>query len=79
MKTEFQNKNWSIRSVNRVIKKTDTDGTTERKRGSGRPKSARNRQNSQRVSTLICSQDDNPHSHKRQREIERKLVYPFQQ
>ena len=42
MKTEFPNKNWSIRSVNRVIKKIDSDGTTERKRGSGRPKSAGN-------------------------------------
>ena len=72
MKTEFPNKNWSIRSVNRVIKKIDTDGTTERKRGSGRPKSARNRQNIQRVSKLICSQDDNPHSHKSPREIEKE-------
>ena len=76
MKTEFPNKNWSIRCVNRVIKKIDTDGTTERKRGSGRPKSAGNRQNIKRVSKLICSQDDNPHSHAK---LKMKLVYPVQQ
>ena len=31
MKTEFPNKNWSIKSVNRVIKKIDTDSIIERK------------------------------------------------
>ena len=55
-----------------LLKKIDTDGTTERKRGRGRPKSARNRQNIQRVSKLKCSQDDNPHSHKSPREIEKE-------
>ena len=56
----------------RSFKKYDTEGTTERKRGSGRPKSARNRQNIQRVSKLICSPDDNPHNHKSPREIEKE-------
>ena len=71
MKKEFPNKNCSI-SVKWVIKKIDIDGTTECKRGSGHPKSARNRQNIQRVSKLICSQDDNPHSHKSPRETEKE-------
>ena len=37
-----------------------------------RPKYARYRQNIQRVSKLICSQDDNPHSDKSTREIEKE-------
>ena len=41
------------------------------KPGSGRPKSARTRQNIQRVIELICSQDD-PHSHKTPWKIERE-------
>ena len=56
--------------------KNTTDGTTERKPGSGRPKSARTRQNIERVSELICSQEDNPRSHKRPREIERETGIP---
>ena len=55
-----------------LLKKIDTDGPTKLKRGSGRPKSARNRQNIQRVSKLICSQDDNRHSHKSPHEIEKE-------
>jgi AraC-like DNA-binding protein len=72
MKTEFPNKNWSTASVNRLIKKVDNDGTIERKQGSGRPKSARIRRNIERVKELICSQEEDPHSHKSPREIERE-------
>jgi hypothetical protein len=76
MKTEFPNKNWSTASVNRLIKKVDNDGTTERRQGSGRPKSARTRQNIERVKELICSQEDDPHNHKSPREIERETGIP---
>ena len=67
---------WSIASVSGVIKKIDNDGIIERKPGSGRPKSARTRQNIERVSELICSQEDDPHSHKSPREIERETGIP---
>ena len=67
----FPNKAWSIASVSRVIHKINNDGTTERKPGSGRPKSARKQQNIERVSELICSQDDDPQSQS-SREIERE-------
>jgi len=76
MINEFPNKAWSIASVRRVIKKIDNDGIIERKPGSGRPKSARTRQNIERVSELICSQEDDPHSHKSPREIERETGIP---
>ena len=76
MTNEFPNKAWSIASVSRVINKIENDSTTERKPRSGRPRSARTQQNIERVSELICSQDDDPHSHKSPREIERETGIP---
>ena len=72
MITEFPNKAWSKTSINRLCKKIDADGTIARKPGSGRPKSVRTVQNIRRVSELICSQEDNPQSHKSPREIEKE-------
>ena len=46
--------------------------TTVPKLGSGLPKFSRTAQNIRFVSELICSQDDDPHSHKSPREIERE-------
>ena len=72
MITEFPNKGWSKTSLNRLCQKIDADGTIARKPGSGRPRSVRTMRNIRRVSELICSQEDNPHSHKSPREIERE-------
>jgi inhibitor of nuclear factor kappa-B kinase subunit alpha len=69
---EFPNKTWKRRAVDYLIKKIDTEGTTARKPGSGRPKSVRTDANVAVVSELICSQEDQPHSHLSPREIERQ-------
>jgi transposase len=69
---EFPNKFWSRATVDRLLKKIDSGGTTERKHGSGRPKSARTPANIELVSELICSQENRPHMHKSPREIERE-------
>jgi len=61
---EFPNKMWKCRAVDYLIKKIDLDGTTARKPGSGRPKSARTTENVKTVSELICSQEDTPQSPK---------------
>jgi len=66
---EFPNKMWKRRAVVNLIKKIDLDGTTARKPGSGRPKSARTTENVEIVSELICNQEDTPHSHLCPREI----------
>lgn len=71
MMKEFPNKSWKRRSIDNVIKKIDREDTTDRKPGSGRPKSVRTDANIELVSELICSQDDKPHSHKSPREIQR--------
>jgi len=52
---EFPNKMWKRRAVDYLIKKIDLDGTTARKPGSGRPKSARTTENVEIVSELICT------------------------
>ena len=36
---EFPNKRWSVASTNRLTEKNDKCGSTERKSGSGRPRS----------------------------------------
>jgi len=63
---------WKRRAVDYLIKKIDLDGTTARKPGSGRPKSARTTENVEIVSELICIQEDTPQSHLNPREIARQ-------
>jgi len=60
---------WKCRAVDYLIKKIDLNGTTARKPGSGRPKSARTTENVEIVSDLICNQEDTPHSHLSPRDI----------
>jgi len=71
MMKEFPLKMWNHRTGDNIIKRIDSEGTTARKPGSGRLKSARTAQNVEAVSDLICSQEETPHSHLSPREIER--------
>jgi transposase len=73
MITEFPNKRWSLASVSRIISRIDAGITTQRKAGSGRPRTVRTQQNIENVLELISSQDGHPHSHKSPREIEREI------
>ena len=65
---EHQSKGWVLSSVQRLVKKIKITGTTERKRGSGRPITATKKENEDIVETLICSQEE-PGTHKSPREI----------
>ena len=69
---EFPNKQWTRSGLDALIRKIDATGSTERKLGSGRPKSARTPASINMVEQLICSQDDVPYSHNTPREIERE-------
>jgi len=60
---EFPNKGWSVLSMNRLTKKIDNCGSTERKSGSGRRRSLRTAANVSMIQDMICSQDDAPCSH----------------
>ena len=53
-------KNWHYSLVKRAVKKFKEHGTMERKKGSGRPRSARTAENESFVEEMICS-----HAHRK--------------
>ena len=71
--SEFPTKPWSLSGLNRLIKKIDDTGSTERATGAGRPRTVRCDDNVERVEQLALSQEDKPGTHSTQREITRKL------
>lgn len=70
---EFPGKGWNVCSVNRLIKRIEDTGSTNRKPGSGRPRSARTEDNRHEVENLIASQEDAPGTHMSLREIAKEL------
>jgi len=63
-------KNWSLSTLNGICRRINTRGSAvERKRGSGRPKSARTEDNIAKVQELLCSQEDRPGSSKSTRQV----------
>ena len=67
-------KNWRLSTVKKICQRVDLTGsTTERKPGSGRPKTARSSANVARVEELICSQEDEAGQHSSIREITAEL------
>lgn len=70
---EFPLKNWSLSGLTRLIKNIDATGSSDRKPGSGRPRSARTNENIQAVEELILSQDSQPGTHSSLREIAREV------
>jgi len=53
---EFSTKNWTLREIDYLLKKLRPTRTTDRKKGSGRPKSTRTEENVSAVEELIISQ-----------------------
>ena len=51
--TEFLTKNWTLGGLDYLLKKLCQTGTTDRKKGSGRPKSTRTKENVSAVEKLI--------------------------
>ena len=59
---EFPGKNWTEYGLQALLKKIDETGSIERRKGSGRPRSAMTEENIEGVEKLILSQDE-PGSH----------------
>ena len=77
IKREFPAKQWTISALNRLIKIiVDATKSADRKKGSGRPRSARTEDNIGIVKELILSQEDNPQTHKTPREITKTTGIP---
>lgn len=64
-------KGWKYCSVKRLLKRFKEDKTMDRAKGSGRPRTARTEENEAIVEELICSQEEQPHTHQAPRQIEK--------
>src|ERR1043165_7948097 len=73
---EFPTKNWTLRGLDYLLKKLRQTGTTDRKKGSGRPKSTRTEENVSAVEELILSQENKPQTHNTTRQITRLTGIP---
>ena len=60
---EFPSRNWSRQAVNNLIKRIEATGSSQRKRGSGRPATVSTETNIALIDELVCSQDDEPGTH----------------
>src|SRR6218665_2776369 len=72
MITEFPKRQWKRSTLNDLIKKIDETGDTNRKQGSGRPRSVRTADKIAKVEELISSQEGQPGTSKSPRKIERE-------
>lgn len=72
IRSAYPEKQWSLKTLNNLCRQIDETGSAiERKKGSGRPKSARSAENIAKVQELICSQEDQPGTSKSTREAAR--------
>jgi len=66
---------WSVASMNRLTKKIDNRESTERKSGSGRPRSVRTAGKVSMTQDMICRQDDAPCGHINPRKIQEDIEH----
>lgn len=69
---EFPSKNWSRGSLDTLLKKLRETGSTDRKKGSGRPRTACTEENVAMVEQLVLSQEGQPQTHRSTRQISRE-------
>lgn len=71
IKSRYPEKNWALSTVSSICRRVDQQGSaSQRKKGSGRPKTAGNVQT---VETPICSQEGHPGTHESTRQIAAEL------
>ena len=61
--SEFPNKPWTLSGLKKLLRKIDTNGTVERKLGSGRKWTVCTNENIRLVEELVLSQDNQPGTH----------------
>jgi len=62
--SEFPDKNWKRSSLDKLLKKIQQTGMVQKKKGSGRPKTARTTQNVSAAEELALSQESQPNTHR---------------
>jgi len=71
--TKFPDKGWTLGGLKALLRKIDLTGSSKRRMGSGRRRTARKIENIQQVQDLVLSQEDQPQSHLSVREIAREI------
>ena len=72
--SEFPEKKWKKGVLDSLLKKLRETGSTDRQKGSGRPKSVRTDENVAAVESLVLRQEDQPQTHRSIRQISRETA-----
>src|SRR6218665_2163668 len=70
---DFPDRGWTLGGLKKLLRKIDLTGSSERRAGSGRPRTARKNEKIEQVQELVLSQEDKPRSHLTIREITREV------
>src|SRR6218665_2529678 len=71
---DFPDRGWTLGGLNKLLRKIYWTGSSERRAGSGRPRTARKNENIEQVQELVLSQEeDKLQSHLTIREIAREV------
>src|SRR6218665_3269979 len=70
---DFPDRGWTLGGLKKLLRKIDLTGSSERRAGSGRPRTARKNENIEQAQELVLSQEDKPQSHLTIREISREV------
>src|SRR6218665_3621870 len=70
---DFPDRGWTLGCLKKLLRKIDLTGSSERRAGSGRQRTARKNENIEQVQELVLSQEDKPQSHLTIREIAREV------
>ena len=74
IRSAYPEKKWPLSTLKKICKRVDRGRSAiERKKGSGRPRTARTADNIEQVELLICSQEEKPGTHSSTREIAANL------
>ena len=71
---EFPEKNWTKSGLDTLLRKLRDTGSTDRRVGSGWPRTARTEDNVVQVEELVLSQEAAPQSHRSTRQIQGRSV-----
>ena len=70
---DFPDRGWTLGGLKKLLRKIDLTGSSERRAGSGRPRTARKNEKIEQVQELVLSQEDKPQQRLTIREIAREV------
>src|SRR6218665_1317842 len=70
---DFPDRGWTLGGLKKLLRKIDLTGSSERRAGSRRPRTAEKNENIEQVQVLVLSQEDKPQQRLTIREIAREV------